>query len=381
MDNGRFSNAVTYTAEFSKINSYELEGKRKALRLAEKILTENTNAKVTMYDFDTDAPFIIAGVTVKDPQYKFLMEGHLDVVSPEGMEKPFDSEIKDGIMYGRGVADMKGGCAAMVSACFAAVNEGGLKGDLYLMFSTDEEYAGEEIKTALNRGYLPKVDFAMIAEPTDAQLNTAHKGEAWMQAEFFGKSAHSSTPHLGKNAIYMAMDFISELRNIMDTYSEQGHELYGEPTMSVGVIEGGSTPNVVPPYAKILIDKRYLPGKSAKEFEAEIESAVEACQKADPDFNVKTTLLGEWNSVLTDRQSPEFLRIKGVIDKSLGCDTPMGVMTGWGEGGYINMYGIPTVYFGPGDFRYAHRPDEQIPVDQIMEVAGAYYSVIKEVCC
>ena len=59
----------------------------------------------------------------------------------------------------------------------------------------------------------------------------------------------------------------------------------------------------------------------------------------------------------------------------------MGVMTGWGEGGYINMYGIPTVYFGPGDFRYAHRPDEQIPVDQIMEVAGAYYSVIKEVCC
>ena len=373
-------NAIEYTAALSKINSFNIEGKREALKYAQNILSQNTNAEITMYDFDTDAPFLIASVKGSDSDFKLLLEGHLDVVSPEGMENPFSAEIKDGIMYGRGVADMKGGCGAIISAFIAAANDSGLKGQLYLMLSTDEEYAGEEIKTALSKEYLPKVDFAMISEPTNLQIHTAHKGEAWMEVEFFGKSAHSSIPHLGKNAIYMAAEFIIEVKKLIATYKDKAHPIYGEPAMSVGVIEGGSTPNVVPPYAKVTIDKRYLPGGSAEEFQEEIDTIINKLSADDPDFKAKATTIGNWNSVLTDRENKDFLAIKGVIDKVLGSDTPLGVMTGWGEGGFINMYGIPVVYFGPGDFKFAHTPNEQIPLSHIEKVTEAYYNIVKKLC-
>ncbi len=372
--------AIEYTAALSKINSFNLEGKREALKYAQSIISQNTNAEITMYDFDTDAPFLTASVKGSGSDFKLLLEGHLDVVSPEGMENPFSAEIKDGIMYGRGVADMKGGCGAIISAFIAAANDSGLKGQLYLMLSTDEEYAGEEIKTALSKEYLPKVDFAMISEPTNLQIHTAHKGEAWMEVEFFGKSAHSSIPHLGKNAIYMAAEFIIEVKKLIASYKDKAHPIYGTPAMSVGVIEGGSTPNVVPPYAKVTIDKRYLPGGSAEEFKEEIDTIINKLSADDPDFKAKATITGNWNPVLTDRENKDFLTIKSVIDKILGSDTPLGVMTGWGEGGFINMYGIPVVYFGPGDFKFAHTPNEQIPLSHIEKAAEAYYNIVKKLC-
>lgn len=115
-----------------------------------KILKESCDATVTVYDADTEEPYIIAAKTCENPKFQLLLEGHLDVVSPEGMEHPFDAEIKDGILYGRGSVDMKGGCGSMLAA-FVNACQKPLEGDLYLMFSTDEEYAGEEIKKALER--------------------------------------------------------------------------------------------------------------------------------------------------------------------------------------------------------------------------------------
>lgn len=107
---------------------------------------------VTIYDADTDEPFLIASLKPEGAVFKFLLEGHLDVVSPEGMEKPFDGIIEDGYLCGRGVSDMKGGAAAQLAAFMAAANDDGLKQEIYLMFSTDEEYAGVEIKKALTEG-------------------------------------------------------------------------------------------------------------------------------------------------------------------------------------------------------------------------------------
>ena len=73
-------------------------------------------------------------------------------------------------------------------------------------------------------------------------------------------------PHMGKNAIYMATAFLHNLQAYLPEMEKMAHPLYGAPTMSVGTIEGGSTPNVVPPYAKITIDIRYLPGTSSESF-------------------------------------------------------------------------------------------------------------------
>ena len=269
--------AIRFTQDLSMINSYEAAGKHAVIAYVEKLLRNETSAAVTIYDADTDEPFLIASLKPEGAVFKFLLEGHLDVVSPEGMEKPFDGIIEDGYLCGRGVSDMKGGAAAQLAAFMAAANDDGLKQEIYLMFSTDEEYAGAEIKKALTEGLLPKVDFTMIAEPTDKKLVIAHKGEAWAEVEFFGKGAHSSIPWEGQNAIYMAARFIEKLRTRIQEIQEQANE-YGTPTMSIGVVSGGSSPNVVPPYAKLRIDIRYLPGQDYRQYEATLQEVLSDCQ-------------------------------------------------------------------------------------------------------
>ena len=371
--------AIRFTQELSMINSYEAAGKHAVIAYVEKLLRNETSAAVTIYDADTDEPFLIASLKPEGAVFKFLLEGHLDVVSPEGMEKPFDGIIEDGYLCGRGVSDMKGGAAAQLAAFMAAANDDGLKQEIYLMFSTDEEYAGAEIKKALTEGLLPKVDFTMIAEPTDKKLVIAHKGEAWAEVEFFGKSAHSSIPWEGQNAIYMAARFIEKLRTRIQEIQEQANE-YGTPTMSVGVVSGGSSPNVVPPYAKLRIDIRYLPGQDYRQYEATLQEVLSDCQKEWPELKGSVKITGNWNSLLTCPDEPVLKRVEKIIAASTGRPAEYTTLKGWGEGGYINMFGIPTVYYGPGDGSYSHKPDERIEIKRIPFEAKTYYEILRELC-
>lgn len=247
------------------------------------------------------------------------------------------------------------------------------------MFSTDEEYAGAEIKQALSKGLLPQVDFTMIAEPTDQKLVIAHRGEAWAGVEFFGKSAHSSTPWEGQNAIYMAARFIEKLRLRIEELQRQTSE-YGAPTMSAGVISGGSSLNVVPPCAKLKVDIRYLPGQGYEQYEAILQEVLEDCRRDWPEMKGTVTITGNWNSLLTRADEPVLKRVEEAIAASTGRPVEFTALKGWGEGGYINMFGIPTVYYGPGEGLYSHKPDEKIELGRIPLVARTYYDILWELC-
>lgn len=372
--------SITFAQQLCQFNSFTAEGKHQAIEYVKNILQNQTDAVVEIYDKDTDAPYLIAKKICPNPTYQLLLEGHLDVVSAEGMKHPFDAVIENGILYARGCADMKGGCAAILSAFLYCCQNVDLCADLYLMFSTDEEYAGAQIQKALHLQQLPKVDFACIPEPTNCTLATAHKGEAWVDVEFFGKSAHSSMPHLGINAIYMATQFIEKVRAYAETLPQQTHILFGQPTLNIGTITGGSTPNVVPPYAKICIDIRYLPGQSIDTFLADLEQIATQCKQENDAFSAKITKIGEWYDVYTDRQNSDLLRLKQAAEQSLQHEIDFSVMTGWGEGGFIHQFGIPVVYFGPGDFHMAHTPGEQIAVADIEQMTLCYIDMIKEMC-
>lgn len=371
--------AIRFDQELSMINSYEAEGKRRIVSYLEKLLREETPAEVKVVDGDTDEPFLIASLKPENATFRLLLEGHVDVVSPEGMERPFDGVIDGGYLHGRGVSDMKGGASAQLAAFITAANTPGQKQEMYLMFSTDEEYAGEEIKKALSTGLLPKVDFAMIAEPTDLKLVTVHKGEAWADVEFFGRSAHSSTPWEGRNAIGMAARFIERLQPRIQEIEARATE-NGVPTMNVGVISGGSSPNVVPPYAKIKVDIRYLPGEGYEQYVSVLEGVLAECKEEWPEFEGKVSVTGNWNSLLTDRNEPVVKRVEQLIAASTGEPVDYTILKGWGEGGYINMFGIPTVYYGPGEGVYSHKPDEKIEIRRIPVAAKAYYDVLKGLC-
>lgn len=371
--------SIRFDQELSMINSYEAAGKHKIISYVRDLLLKETKADVRVIDEETDEPFLIASLKPEGASFKFLLEGHLDVVSPEEMEKPFDGEIVDGYLYGRGVSDMKGGAAAQLAAFIAAANTPGLKQEIYLMFTTDEEYAGEEVKKAFSQQLLPKVDLAMIAEPTDLKMVTAHKGEAWSEAEFFGKSAHSSMPWDGKNAIYMAAQFIENLRPRIREIEARATE-DGTPTMNVGVISGGTSPNLVPSFAKMRIDIRYLPGEGYEQYEAALQEVLAQCKEQWPELEGKITITGNWNSMLTDRNDPLIKQVEKSIQDSTGSPVGYTTLKGWGEGGYINMFGIPTVYYGPGEGIYSHRPEERIEIRRIPIVTKAYYNILKDLC-
>ncbi len=365
---------TSLTKDLIKINSYETKGKIKIINYIKTILEKETWANITI--LEGDEPLLIAHLKGKNGKYKLLLEGHLDVVSaPSHMFSPI---LKDNIIYGRGSADMKGGCVSILTAFIQASKKSNLEGDLYLVFTTDEEYSGERIKFALENNYIPKVDFALIPEPTNCDIYNSHKGETWLEVEFFGKAAHSSIPHLGNNAIYMASSFIEKVKSHIKTYSS--YEEYRRPVMSIGTIQGGTSPNSVPDYVKIVIDKRYLPGEDICVSLNEIETILKECRDDDENFSGKVNVLGDWSSLYTEPTSYDFIKIKNIISKELNREININSWSAWGEGGYINKFGIPTIYFGPGDTKVAHTNNECTSLIEVLQVAKIYSSVIQELC-
>lgn len=240
MENRVFNNidVIELTKKMVTFDTYVTKGKAEILNYIKGILSTETSAEINIYNEDKENPYLIAHLKSKSPEFTLMLEGHVDVVSPEGMVvEPFNPHENGDILTGRGVTDMKSGCAAMLTAFVAASKSTERKGDIYLVYTTDEEYAGAEVIEIMEKKLIPNCDFVMIAEPTDEVLCTAHKGNAWVDVEFFGKSAHASTPELGINSIYMASEFICRYKKYIDElYAKQEDEIHGKPTLNVGVI-------------------------------------------------------------------------------------------------------------------------------------------------
>lgn len=367
-------NVETLTVELMKFNSYEASGKVSIVEYVKNIIETETDAEVIIND-DIE-PVLIAKLKGTESKFKLLLEGHLDVV--KGTPNQFTPEWDNRLLRGRGSVDMKSGCACILSAFVAAAKRNSLKADLTLVFTTDEETTGATIKHLFDTNLLSKHDFALIPEPTDGQICNAHKGQSWFTVEFTGKSSHSSLPHLGHNAIYMAMDFTQHLRRNTQEYIP--HPKFGKETVSVGCIEGGTDPNVVPDYTKVRVDKRYLPHQNLNTGLDEINLAIEQCHQNDPHFQAKVTVEGDWSGLLTSEDTPYFGAILDTVSQSMNQDTDIVFWTAWGEGAYISAYGTPTIYFGPGQTALAHTENEFVDLAQVIHVEKAYHNIINTLC-
>lgn len=379
---GRFTNQVISLAqELIKVNSYETEGKIELMNYLKKLLEKETNAKITLYDMDSRDPYLVAELICNNPSYKVLLSGHLDVVTPEGMSDPFNPIIDNDELLGRGSADMKSGCAAQIVSFIECSKLANQKGNIYLIFTTDEEYAAQKIKVALENEHIPKCDFCIVSEPTSGQLGVAHKGEAWIDVEFIGKSAHSSVPHEGINAIYIANKFISELEEYGSAAYEQCPEFpFGKPTIGVGVIHGGTDANVVPHQCSIVVDKRYPPGHTLDMFVEEVNDIIDKCKKKYSEFKAVASVKDDWPPVMFPTDTEIFKRVKGAIDSTRKSPAKTVNLPYWAEGGFIQMFDIPVLYYGPGSIDYAHSPYEKVKIQEIVDVTEGIYSVLKEIC-
>ncbi len=301
------------------------------------------------------------------------LSAHTDVVPVVGQNwssDPFVLTSRDGNLYGRGSADMKGFIACCLAMAEQAVKRT-LKTPIHLAFSYDEEIGCIGVRRLLDMlKTLPiQPRFCIVGEPTLLQVVTAHKGKLGYRVTAHGLEAHSSLAPIGVNAIYMACDLIADIRRIQADIAAHGmcdgeYEV-AYTTLHVGKISGGVALNIVPNNASFDFEIRYLPMDDGTALAQRIRDAAEkvAANFRDvyPGARFTFTDLQSYPALNTpvDSEVVNFVR-------ALTGGNSNGKITFGTEGGLFQKeLGIPAVVCGPGNIAVAHKPDEYVSVEQM----------------
>jgi len=298
-----------------------------------------------------------------------LLNGHLDVVpAGEGWSvDPYAAILTDGCVCGRGATDMKGPLACMVTALRAIMTVGeSLQGTVIVGAVVGEEDTQVGTKQLAKDGI--RADFAIVGEPTSLKPVIAHKGDMYFEITTWGEAAHASTPEQGQNAILDMFAVGAELEALSRALRLSGHPLVGHPTLSIGMIEGGTATNVVPNRCVISIDRRLIPGESPEEAKEEIQRLLEALKTSHPDLSADVTVPVVSLPMETREDEPVVEAVRAATERVVGRDPGV---HGWSAACdaniLVNELRIPTVVFGPGDLsEQAHKPDERIEIEQLM---------------
>jgi acetylornithine deacetylase/succinyl-diaminopimelate desuccinylase-like protein len=215
----------------------------------------------------------------------------------------------------------------------------------------DEENGQGGSRALAATGYA--ADLAIVGEPTRLEVVSAHKGSLWLQFETKGKAAHGARPELGRNAVHAMAQIVDLLET---TYAAQlkkrRHPLLGSPTVSVGVIAGGTQANIVPDRCSIMVDRRTLPGETQASVSREIFGLLRKRKLS------ATLINGGSGPCLPLETNPRLPLVQRLL-KSAGRGKTAGVDY-FCDASVLSQAGIPSVVFGPGDIAYAHTRDEWI---------------------
>lgn len=310
-----------------------------------------------------------------------VFNGHLDVVplgdsEGEWTHHPWGAELEGGQLYGRGSLDMKGAVSAVIVAAQDAVAAGaGLRGRLVITAVADEEQGGGRGTGVLARQGLVAGDGAVVVEPGDGGIVTAHRGLCFVQLTAHGRSAHASQPEHGINAVQIMVDALVAMRSLQ--LSHTPHAVFGGPSVVPGTtIHGGHKANVIPDTCSALMDIRTVPGMDRGTVAAEI-AAHAAAHGIDPErLSVDITSWGEPGE--TDNDA----RIVSVCSEAFAAEfghvPEIRTMPAYTDGGWLaNIAGIPTVMaFGPGGIAGCHTVDEHVDIDELERYTRIYRSVI-----
>ena len=345
-----------------------------------------------------------------------VLSGHTDVVPVEGQDwssDPFTLVERDGRLYGRGAADMKGFLAVVLGLVpeIAAVS---LQRPLHLAFSYDEEVGclgvGRMVADLVGHFFLPSV--AIVGEPTSMEVVRAHKSVNAFRTRVTGQAAHSSQPQRGASAILGAARLLEELRRIGVENRRRGEEgaEAGEAagagfdppwtTVQAGIIQGGTALNILPAECTFLWEYRSLPDEDSSKVLARMEAfareevlpelrefapgakvVIETLARVPP-LRPETPAVGTQAAWATDSgeggegpgrvQEERGARAEALVRRLPGVRPGgTGVVSFATEGGTFQVAGISTVVCGPGSIDQAHRPDEFIAISQLEACADA----------
>jgi acetylornithine deacetylase len=306
-----------------------------------------------------------------------MFNGHLDVVGVEGMtHAPWDAFQREGRLYGRGSADMKGGVAAMCAAAARAAND--LEGQVVITAVVDEEFESIGTRALVAAGV--RADAAIVTEPTGLAIMPAHLGFVWADVTTHGRAAHGSRWELGVDAIRHAGFFLTELDRIdSEDLPQKSHPLLGRPSVHASLIDGGTGMSTYPDQCRIRIERRTIPGEKPGDVERELREACERIALYRPGF--------EADVQITFSQEPSDVSVEAPIVHALAeaisdddDDPRVAGMSAWTDAAILNAAGIPAVCFGPGDIALAHAAEEYVPVFEIERATTILASLAKRWC-
>jgi acetylornithine deacetylase len=353
-------------------------GERACATLLRDVL-ESWGFRTELHDAAPGRPNVVARIGDATPGTRSLMlNGHLDVVGVEGMvHPPFTAEERDGRMYGRGSADMKGGIAAMCAAAHRAAIAG-LAGEIIVAAVADEEYESLGTRALVAHGV--RADACVVTEPTRLAIMPAHRGFVWIEVDVAGRAAHGSRWDIGVDAIRHAGLLLAELDRLdADVLPGRTHRLLGRGSLHASLIEGGIGMSTYPDRCTLKLERRTIPGERAQDAIDEVERACDAIRARRPSFAADVRLLVAQGPSDVAVDAPLVRELARALDASRETTRIEG-MSAWTDAALLNEAGIPAVCFGPGDISLAHAAEEYIPLDEIDRAAVVLTELARSWC-
>ncbi|MBR9763261.1 MAG: acetylornithine deacetylase/succinyl-diaminopimelate desuccinylase family protein [Rhodobacteraceae bacterium] len=336
---------------------------------------------------------IVARREGKYPGECVHFNSHIDVVDvgKGWTTDPFGGELKDGKVYGRGACDMKGGLAASIIAAeaFLAVYPD-FSGSIEISGTADEESGGfGGVAYLAEKGFYAKVDHVIIPEPLNKdRICLGHRGVWWAEIETHGEIAHGSMPFLGDCAVRHMGAVLHEMEESLFPALAQKHtampvvpEGAKQSTLNINSLHGGQAeiprdvnalPSpCVPDSARMVIDRRFLIEESIDEVIGEMKSVLDKVAAERPNFSYEMREMMRVLPTMTEQDAPVVKSVTRAIQETLGTAPQYVVSPGTYDQKHIDRIGRlkNCIAYGPGILDLAHKPDEYVGVDDMMQSA------------
>jgi len=363
--------------------------------------------------FDLDDAFIdgignvVGVIRGQENGTNILLNGHLDVVPAGNINNwhpynPFAAQIDDkGNIHGRGAADLKGGLSVQLfmMKLFRLLKDKGasFKGNLIFSAVVHEEAAEMFGMEYLCKQTFPDkklgCDLVFLCEPTGLNVVLGQRGKVEIVVKTKGKTAHSSIPQAGINALEKMMPVLDHVFNKLSK-SISSHPLLGESSVTITnlVCRPGAL-SIIPDECEISIDRRYMPGERVEELLEEFELLFEEIKKNDPQFEatvcvrklVERSYTGYEKEVqkyhppwITDEEHPLVQKALRAL-KKIGQNPEIKYWKFGTDGSMTSaLMGIPTIGYSGTEERFAHTPEELVSIEMMMQSLEGYFSIISE---
>jgi len=316
-----------------------------------------------------------------------MLNGHLDHVETGDPARwpfpPFGGEIRDGALWGRGAADMKGALAAMVYAGGLSKKLGRpLPGDLYVSGVVQEEVGGLGARHLAQALPVARV---IIGEASGNGLRRGHRGRVELRVHFEGRPVHASMPALGINPHFSLARFVDGLRTLPMAADPTDGLSTVAPTCVTG--EPGSS-NVTPSALHLVLDWRNIPGEQPDEIISRLEALlarslepgcrgrIEIARKELISYTgLSLTYPDLFPSFTTPAENPWLVKAQAALTAALGRPVEIGIWRFATDGGHFAQAGATVLGFGPGDEAVVHTVEERLPLDQLVESVMGYLTL------